>query len=113
MTTHDHRDGELHGDRGRQDAAIKDEVRRAHALDAIDHMLRYTSQSTATLERVAEVVRSTCRAECNAAVLDAIALILCDPDWAAGMLEDVAALVRDTGRSVENLPGDEPTWMRH
>jgi hypothetical protein len=43
--------------------------------------------------------------------LDAIAVILRDPDWAFGMLEDIAALVAGTGR---DLAGDgTPTWDRH
>jgi hypothetical protein len=43
--------------------------------------------------------------------LDAIAVILRDPDWAIGMLEDIAALVAGTGR---DLTGDgTPTWDRH
>jgi hypothetical protein len=43
--------------------------------------------------------------------LDAIAVILRDPDWAAGMLKDIAALVAGTGR---DLTGDgTPTWDRH
>lgn len=49
----------------------------------------------------------------DAAALDAVARILRDPDWAPGMLEDIADLVTRTGRSVDNLPGDEPTWDRH
>lgn len=49
----------------------------------------------------------------NARALDAIALILRDPDWGVGMLEDIALILRRTGRSVENLPGDVPTWDRH
>jgi hypothetical protein len=47
----------------------------------------------------------------DARALDAIAEILRDPDWAAGMLEDIAAIVGDTGRDVG---GDgTPTWDRH
>jgi hypothetical protein len=43
--------------------------------------------------------------------LDAITVILRDPDWAVGMLEDIAALVSATGR---DLTGDgTPTWDRH
>jgi hypothetical protein len=45
--------------------------------------------------------------------LDAIQHMLRDPEWGVGMLEDIADLVRATGRDVENLPGDVPTWDRH
>jgi hypothetical protein len=45
--------------------------------------------------------------------LDAIQHMLRDPQWAPGMFEDIAGLVRQTGRDVGNLPGDEPTWDRH
>jgi hypothetical protein len=45
------------------------------------------------------------------AALDAIAVILRDPDWAPGMLEDIGEIVAGTGRDIE---GDgEPTWDRH
>jgi hypothetical protein len=43
--------------------------------------------------------------------LDAIAHMLRDPDWGAGMLEDIAELVTGTGRSTTGT--DEPTWDRH
>lgn len=52
------------------------------------------------------------RASDDAVTLDAIAHILRDPEWGVGMLEDIAALVGDAGRSLDN-PRDEPTWMRH
>lgn len=45
--------------------------------------------------------------------LDAIQHMLRDPEWRVGMLEDIAELVNRTGRSTDNLPGDEPTWARH
>lgn len=45
--------------------------------------------------------------------LDAIAQMLRDPQWASGMCEDIADLVRRTGRSITNLPGDPSTWDRH
>lgn len=45
-------------------------------------------------------------------VLDAIAHILRDPDWAPGMLEDIAELVAGTGRDLSN-PREVPTWDRH
>lgn len=44
--------------------------------------------------------------------LDAITHILRDPDWGVGMLEDIAEIVTNTGRSLDN-PTDEPTWGRH
>lgn len=47
------------------------------------------------------------------AALDEIAEMLRDPDWGAGMLEDIADIVRRTGRSVENYPDERPTWGRH
>lgn len=47
----------------------------------------------------------------DAEQLDAIAEILRDPDWGVGMLEDIAVLVRQSGRDVE---GDgSSTWGRH
>jgi hypothetical protein len=45
--------------------------------------------------------------------LDVIAEMLRDPSWGAGMLEDIADLVRGTGRSVENYPDNRATWGRH
>jgi hypothetical protein len=45
--------------------------------------------------------------------LDAIAQILRDPEWAVGMLEDIAEHVEATGRSITNLPDNLPTWDRH
>jgi hypothetical protein len=48
----------------------------------------------------------------DAVVLDAIAHMLRDPDWGVGMLEDIAGLVADTGRSLDS-PSEEPTWDRH
>lgn len=45
--------------------------------------------------------------------LDDIAEMLRDPDWGSGMLEDIADLVRRTGRTVENYPDDRATWERH
>jgi len=53
------------------------------------------------------------KGEDDATALDTIAWMLCDPEWAPGMLEDIADIVRRTGRSVDNLPGDVPTWDRH
>lgn len=62
------------------------------------------------LRRLAEAKRLL--AETDAKALDAIARILRDPEWGVGMLEDIADLVRETGRDVE---GDHvtPTWDRH
>ena len=51
--------------------------------------------------------------------LEEIAYMLCDPEWGVGMLEDIAAIVKEAGFSVENIPDeDEPdgwkrTWDRH
>jgi hypothetical protein len=58
------------------------------------------------LPRVLETALADARA------LDAIAHMLRDPDWGVGMLEDIAAIVSDTGRSLDN-PTEEPTWDRH
>ena len=56
----------------------------------------------------------------DTAALNAIQWMLRDPDWGVGMLEDIAELVRRTGRDVANLPDpDDPaaeglaTWARH
>jgi hypothetical protein len=49
----------------------------------------------------------------DAEALDRIQHMLRDPDWSVGMLEDISDLVQQTGRSTENLPDDEPTWLRH
>jgi hypothetical protein len=38
--------------------------------------------------------------------------VLHDPEWTVGMLEDIADLVTQTGRNLENPSGDA-TWMRH
>ena len=47
----------------------------------------------------------------DAAGLDQIADILRDPEWGVGMLEDIAAIVDETGRDTE---GDgRSTWHRH
>lgn len=47
----------------------------------------------------------------DAIALDEIALMLCDPEWGAGMLEDIAFLISRTGRDVD---GDgSATWVRH
>lgn len=54
----------------------------------------------------------TCRNN-DSKTLDAIAEMLRDPDWGVGMLEDIADLVRGSGRTVENYPDDRPTWDRH
>jgi len=51
--------------------------------------------------------------ERDAMALDQIAEMLRDPEWAPGMLEDIAGLITSTGRSVESYPGDRPTWARH
>ncbi len=48
----------------------------------------------------------------DAVALDTIAAILRDPEWGAGMLEDIADVVASTGRSLANASG-EATWARH
>lgn len=45
--------------------------------------------------------------------LEGIAEMLRDPDWGSGMLEDIADIIRATGRTVENYPDDRSTWGRH
>jgi hypothetical protein len=47
------------------------------------------------------------------AALDRIAEMLRDPFWSAGMLEDIADLIRQTGRATDNYPDHRPTWDRH
>jgi hypothetical protein len=49
----------------------------------------------------------------DVAALAEIAEILRDPEWGVGMLEDIAEIVRATGRTVENYPDDRATWSRH
>lgn len=49
----------------------------------------------------------------DARALDDVAEMLRDPDWNSAMLEDIADIVRRTGRSVANYPDDRPTWARH
>ena len=46
------------------------------------------------------------------ATLDTIAVMLANPEWGVGMLEDIANLVRQTGRSMAN-PTEISTWDRH
>jgi hypothetical protein len=64
-----------------------------------------------SMERVYRLRRGEGKDDAEA--LDAIQHMLRDPQWGVAMLEDIAAQVRETGRSTENLPGDEPTWDRH
>jgi hypothetical protein len=59
------------------------------------------------------VVATTGRTMGDTDALDAIAHLLRDPKWAFGMLEDIATFVVATGRSVQNLPDDPSTWIRH
>lgn len=47
----------------------------------------------------------------DAMALDRIAEVLRDPDWAPGMLEDIAELITHTGRSIGNQP--DVRWTRH
>ena len=52
-------------------------------------------------------------AERDRGALEAIAEMLRDPEWAVGMLEDIAEHIRATGRSVDNYPDGRSTWIRH
>jgi hypothetical protein len=47
------------------------------------------------------------------AALDQIAEILRDPEWGAGMLEDIAQIINATGRVTEDYADGRPTWLRH
>jgi hypothetical protein len=60
-----------------------------------------------------EAGMSECPRTRRGAALDVIAEMLRDPEWGVGMLEDIADLVRGTGRSVENYPDNRATWERH
>ncbi|SRR6266851_433586 len=77
--------------------------------------IRVQAQADASDAVITEAVRGIT----DQRALNAIAWILTDPEWGAGMLEDIAALVRGTGRPVEDIPGpDDPdeflaTWDRH
>jgi hypothetical protein len=74
-------------------------LRRAAALDDIDRVIRETPVSTPALERIAAIADSVVRAERDRAALDDIAHLLRDPaDWDTRMLDDIAALIRSTGR---------------
>lgn len=51
------------------------------------------------------------------AALDRIAYMLRDPDWGVGMLEDIAQIVSETGRDLNEEYDDDGevmrTWDRH
>ena len=49
----------------------------------------------------------------DARALDVIAEWLRDPERGLGMLEDIADVIRASGRSVEDYPDGRPTWDRH
>ena len=49
----------------------------------------------------------------DAPALDDIAEMLRDPDWGVGMLEDIAAIVSQTGRPTDSYPDESATWSRH
>lgn len=49
--------------------------------------------------------------EADAIALDRINHILSDPEWGVGMLEDICAIVRGTGRV--DVSEGRPTWDRH
>jgi hypothetical protein len=79
-----------------------------------------TLQVQNRLARAAERIADALERPSPDRALDQVAYMLCDPQWGAGMLEDIADLVRATGRSVENIPDpDDPesegisTWARH
>jgi hypothetical protein len=96
----------LLGDSG--DVAICTEMRRAQAFDTIDSLVRYTAQSTAMLEHVAQLIDAAFRAARDATVLDDIARILRCAEPGVPVLGDIGALVRETGRAVDPLPGGVP-----
>ena len=85
-----------------------DAITRGDAPEQDDHISRTEDARNAT-NGVSQVLA---QASDDATALDAIAHILRDPDWGVGILEDVAAIVHDTGRSLDN-PTGEATWMRH
>jgi hypothetical protein len=79
-----------------------------------DHHRRHPAYTTHDLGAAPAVPSAPAeQATSDASALDRIAGILCDPEWGAGMLEDIGEIVTGTGRSVANLPGDEPAWGRH
>lgn len=49
----------------------------------------------------------------DADACERIAEMLRDPEWGVGMLEDIADIIRETGRSVEDYPDGRSTWGRH
>ena len=57
--------------------------------------------------------RTLDQVELDQNAIDRIQEMLRDPDWGVGMLEDIADLIRRTGREVENYPDDRSTWERH
>lgn len=67
------------------------------------------------VERYVTDIRLAPRASVNLdrAALDAITEMLRDPEWGVGMLEDIADLVRETGRSIADYPDGRSTWGRH
>ncbi|MCL4423103.1 MAG: hypothetical protein M1115_08065 [Actinobacteria bacterium] len=56
--------------------------------------------------------RAAAGSDKDGAALDQIAHILCDPEWGVGMLEDIAHILTQSGRSLENR-SSERTWERH
>jgi hypothetical protein len=76
-----------------------------------DHHQRHPAYARHDVAANRSAARAT-RAARDAAALDNIAHMLRDPEWGVGMLEDIAAIVGDTERSLDN-PSGEPTWMRH
>jgi hypothetical protein len=73
--------------------------------------------SEKTIYRPPGVAAASTQEEKDIRALDAIQYMLRDPEWGSGMLEDIADLVRATGRKVEDIEDEdgEPvqTWDRH
>lgn len=49
----------------------------------------------------------------DSTALKQIQEMLRDPDWGSGMLEDIAEIVEQTGRTTKNYPDERSTWGRH
>lgn len=64
-----------------------------------------------------ELLRRLDRYDTDSPALDRIAYMLRDPDWGVGMLEDIADIIRSTGRSLRTEISSDgtpvSTWERH